>query len=1213
MGKKCSNLLEKVPCLKIIHSKYENDKFSSYLLIFLIAVIIIGYIIPSLSFGRPFGTDTYTHIFHAQEMYKTSSLFDFYKEVGSNVINPNLENNQYNYPFGSWLFVAVIAKVINQDPILSAYIFSVIFIVIVAVSFYIYSGLFLETKSQKLLALLFLFSMPNFVLAVNSYRPSTFIIPFLLLVIYSAYCEEMTFKNIVVMLIGVFAIAISHTGSFIFLMIFSIGFFWIYCLIGRKFSNLYFILTSSTFLSFWIAVKIFPHIHQQYATKSSLFLIPGDFLSEKMYIFFADDMCNVLYENLFINHQFVYVIIWSALIFAVGKFLVFLGDKIDQHYSGMVGEKKYAILPLTGMSHSYLATPFWIGPIHTILGIVGFFRLDLKAKCFSVAVVLTTVVPAIVMASEGSVGYTGALREISYMFIIIPIVSVLGIWYIIKILCDKYKNANAMLAFLFILLFSIFIVTPVIGNGYYLPSISGDDYIIEGMQWLSGTGDEYEKVVGSGYRTVSVYTQKIDAVYGLAYGTQSRMFNQLLNNIYFKENGDSALDIYSQFGTKYVLSSEKLISNRNFGDEEVVIDTQQSLDKIFSSKDFGIYAFIQQTDEFESISSGNDIVSMKNIGSNIEVKSNIYKVLIEKKTPTIKYIGGISQNLIGEGSMYDTVRLSWQADNEDAITYSFSDEDFTIEQVGNQIIYRTILKDEQGINNWSSAAVIYTFNPEMIKREFIISNDQIFTIKPSVMKTYFSTNLFIPVSNLVLKKYYKRIEKDIYPSDDTIKINDVYESFYLSNGNSGLYVEYGDTAPNPGYLSYKGSTAYDYTALSLGNSEIISPGASLHITQYLSVGSEDLSKWHIDNQNRISLYSYPNAIIPLVICGYDYEKNSIAYGNEDILVIENNSIEFTDVSRVLKLKSTLNDVLNNKNRGTPYTISVSVNPPHENILNCEGLRHPQIEQYLGEPTGTIILPASEPRTQLLSGYYTGQEFFPQWEDVIRSVSSNDDMALFLIRPEDVENPMYSQDFLDTISYAENSGLTQTSPEVIASHFKNLQQITFNSSFEIDEAIINVTNMNNVPVDGVTFAVKMPRLDEGDYYAKNGRIEKVVKEMSQNILYISVNLDQHESKSITVKPSHKKTNLHVEIPDALKEGTVKIVVKNDEGQPIENALIIIDDQPYTTNEYGNVSMYLRRGAYELTVEKAGYQKNTLNIEVKSYFSVFEEMLQSLLNQ
>lgn len=1204
-----SHLLEKVPCLNRIHSWYTKDKCFFLLLIFFIAVIIFGYILPSLVFGRPFGTDTYTHMYHAQEMYATDSLFDFYEEMGKKVVKPGLEGNLYNYPFGSWLFIAVLCKVANLEPSVAAFIFGILFIFVVAITYYIYSGLFLQRKSQKLFAVLFLLSMPNIILYVNNFRPSTFVIPFLLLAIYSVYSEKITLKNMFLMAMTVFAIAVSHTGTFIYLMVFSICFFWIYCFFGKKFSRPLFALTVSTFLFYWISVISFPHLYQQYATKATIFITPGHFLSEKLHIFFADDLSNILYENLFVEHEFVYVIIWSALVFAVGSFLVFIGKHIFHYFSQFDNKNKFAIIPSVGMSHSVLATPFWIGPIHAILGTIGFFRLDLKGKCLALAVVITTVVPAVMMASEGFEGTTGALREIFYLYIIIPIVAVLGLWYVLQIVREKFANYNALIAFILILIFSSIIITPIIANGYYQPSISGDDYIIEGMQWLSGTGKQNEKVVGYGYRTFPVYAGKMDASYGTPDGTQLRMLINLVKDVFLSKNDNTVTDLYSLYNAKYVLKSKKVINNLNIDDKEVVIDSQKSLDKIFSSRDFGIYGFIQQSNSNNETECQDGQVLFNSVGSNIEIISKIYKVVIDQNTPTIKFIGETSRNYLEEGSIYESMKISWVGNSDDMGSYTFFEEDFTREDSGNQIIYHTILKDDHDITEWSSVDVKYTFNPEMITREFIISNDRIPESDTPIMSAYFSTNIFMPASNFVLKKSMKRIEKDIYPSEDVIRINDVYDSFYFSDGDSGIYIEYGDTAPYPNSVTYKGSTAYDYSSFGVSNSEMISPGSSLHITQYISVGNEEIAKQHIDNNNRITLHPYPDAIVPLVLCEYDSSKITSGFGRTNTFAVGNTSIEYSDVTGVVRSRNTLENIFNDIRRDIPYIVSNAVNPPYLNILFCEGLRHPHMAQYHGETTGLVILPESKPRTQMLSGYYEPGEFFSYWRDVIMSVSRNDDMALFLMRSQELENPAYFQDFLGIISYAEEYGLTETKPEVIASHFRKLQQITYNSSFDIDEATITVTNQNDVPIDGVTFVIQMPILENDIYIIENGVIERITPHYPQNSVYISVDLMQHETKIITVKPNDERKKLFVEFPDSVKEGMVKIVVKDLEGLPVKNALITIDDQPYTTNEFGNVSMELRRGSYNLTVEKAGYMKETLNVDVRNYLYVIGGIIRS----
>ena len=138
------------------------------------------------------------------------------------------------------------------------------------------------------------------------------------------------------------------------------------------------------------------------------------------------------------------------------------------------------------------------------------------------------------------------------------------------------------------------------------------------------------------------------------------------------------------------------------------------------------------------------------------------------------------------------------------------------------------------------------------------------------------------------------------------------------------------------------------------------------------------------------------------------------------------------------------------------------------------------------------------------------------------------------------------------------------------------------------------------------------LDKDAYVvSNNAEIKKTVKYIDQNIIYVAVDLESQESKTITIRPGLAKKQLSVEIPGSLKEGPIKIIVRDEFGQPVNKARILIDDMPYTTNQYGNVSLYLRRGPYELTVEKAGYLKEVRNINVNSYLSFFEEFFGQFL--
>ena len=59
--------------------------------LFLLAVVLISFIIPVLQFGRFLGTDDYTHLFHTKEMASSTGISDFYDKIGTYVSNPSSE------------------------------------------------------------------------------------------------------------------------------------------------------------------------------------------------------------------------------------------------------------------------------------------------------------------------------------------------------------------------------------------------------------------------------------------------------------------------------------------------------------------------------------------------------------------------------------------------------------------------------------------------------------------------------------------------------------------------------------------------------------------------------------------------------------------------------------------------------------------------------------------------------------------------------------------------------------------------------------------------------------------------------------------------------------------------------------------------------------------------------------------------------------------
>jgi hypothetical protein len=203
---------------------------------FLLAVILISFLIPTLNFGRLFGTDDYTHLFHTKEMVSSVGVRDFYDIMGTYVSNPDSGENEYNYPFGLWLLGATIVKITGIPLMIAEFIFIILFLFIIIGSFYLYSSIFLELKEQQIFAVLFLLSMPSAALGIIAFTPNIFILPFLYIILYISLKEPIQWRLYPILWLSIFIITISHTGTFIFLVIFSVLFFLLYSLLWGKFS-----------------------------------------------------------------------------------------------------------------------------------------------------------------------------------------------------------------------------------------------------------------------------------------------------------------------------------------------------------------------------------------------------------------------------------------------------------------------------------------------------------------------------------------------------------------------------------------------------------------------------------------------------------------------------------------------------------------------------------------------------------------------------------------------------------------------------------------------------------------------------------------------------------------------------------------------------------------------------------------------------------------
>jgi len=1292
-------------------AKFAPKKYFILLCVFLAAMIVISFIFPLLNYGRFFGTDDYTHLFHTKEMASSTGILDFYEKIGGKVADPYSDSNLFNYPFGLWLFGSTISKITGLPVLTAELLFVIIFLFILLGSFYIYAGVFLESKEQRIFSLLFLMSMPTASLSLLSFRPSVFILPFLFILLYIAFKEPFRWKLLPVLWLSIFIITICHTGTFIFLISFTIIFFLIYCLLWGKFSRPIFLIMISTFVIYVITLRFFPQIANQFEVKSTIFLSPGNFFVSKFNFNLPLELSNVLYQNILVEQEFIYAVIMGAFIFALGKTFMYIHRTISQSIS----RSKVSLFPVTipslSISKSVIGVPFWLGPIHLILSILGAFRLNSKGKCVLIAAVLITLTPNMLAASQGWEAITGALREISYLTIIIPISAALGLWAMVGYLDSLNVSWKSLIISVFwVVLLSAIIITPTVATAYYLPKISGENYVIDGMKWVGGIGDDKEKVVGYGYRTVPIYTNKIDASYGIQSGYEIRTFIALLKGAYFSVSDKSVSDLQHYYGVNYILISEKLAENLRGGTDRLQIDQNDAVDKIYSSKDFGIYKIVSPAASQGRITNVSEGITLERTGAAIEVKTKVYKIVLNENYPTIEQFGTPRENYLGAGFMSDSIQIWGFRDNPDVNPFlppnetvprpnstvdhfSLNNLQIPAEISGNQVVYRTILKDKVSGENESSLLVRYSFYPESVKREFLISNDWVSSPTARAMNVQFFTSFFTPMNEFQIIKSKSIVKRKIYPSEDSVIKNEIIQAFYLTNGDQGIYIKNEPTSPYPSELTYKGSTIYNMSSTRLAQSLSVKSGDTFHITQFLSpeLGGGTASK-NIQARQGIELNDFPDGIVPIMISGYDtpfsgrgsdlvlsgyqiLDEGHIPYseaivarkppqnikinstGNESqetvrLIPVNTLTVPVSEISRNIKdekikkigsastktrffdnfsvQKNTISSLMqyaNNNNlpligympesltynldtlkiisdNNIPFLLSRYVSPAAYGYSGVKD-RNPEMAVYQGEPAEVILLPVSYPTSSSLSYESDNIEVFSAWKITMDDALDDDGLVFFIFRPSEIGDPVFSEDFKLLFAYARDKGLTFTTPDVIVSHFRDLQKIRYDGFIENDMAIINLTNNNDHTVDHVTFKITMPELKSGGYKVNRGEIIRTRGGNSRMILYVSTDIAANDFQEIIITPENPRERIFVTVPEQLIEGDIGFSIKDGDGLPIENANVFIDAKHYDVDENGEVRVHLSRGFHDLSIKSPGFDTFSSTLHVKGRIFLVEK--------
>jgi hypothetical protein len=244
-----------------------------------------------------------------------------------------------------------------------------------------------------------------------------------------------------------------------------------------------------------------------------------------------------------------------------------------------------------------------------------------------------------------------------------------------------------------------------------------------------------------------------------------------------------------------------------------------------------------------------------------------------------------------------------------------------------------------------------------------------------------------------------------------------------------------------------------------------------------------------------------------------------------------------------------------------------------------------------------MMPVSYPTSSSLAFQEDPGLIFSQWRDTLDEVADNDEIIVFIFNTVDIGDPEFSSQFSNLFSYAQGRGYTFSSPDIVADHFRQIQNIDYSGSANMDMAIINVTNNNNETVEKVTFKIVLDKLASGNYTVNRGKIVRTESNNSTEFVYVSTDIPAHATQNLIISPDTPRKSMNIKFPQFLSEGAMKITITDTEGKPIKDADVILDTDFYRTGKDGTVTVNARRGTYTIIIQSPGYEKYKNLIEVK----------------
>ncbi|HTY52852.1 MAG TPA: hypothetical protein VMB35_06615 [Methanomicrobiales archaeon] len=1208
-------------------------------LAFLVSVLVLGYVIPDIIYQNPMGSDAFTHTYNTLKMAESSSLFDFYaRSNAAGYLGTD-------YPIGVWYFGAIVMKVTGLGAFDFAVSFIILLIVISLLVFYAYARKLAASSELSVLSLIFFVSMPLFVLNLLIYSSREFVMVFLLALMYFAV-QEFDLKTAVLMVPIVFAIVFSHTGTYIFLIIFSTALFLLTALIWRKFDRGMFFVTAVSFFVYVFAVRAFPFIQPQYIDTGRLVLTISNWISNVLSVNFARNLGVIVYENLFVGNNYIYAIFWSCMVLAAGQLCIRIHD-----LAGKIPTNRFRAVPLIGniqsISHGIALTPFWVGPIQAVLAVPGFLRADWRSRGILLALFIAAVLPG---AMEADVG-TGSLREIYYLFLIIPFLAALG-FYAVGIRLRR----TGMVLFLLVVFVPLMLM-PVIGNLHYQPDISGTGNEKQNLYWLGTVGNPAEGVPAYYYRErINFYANKTTP--SIPAGTETRRYLSDLQKTLFANGSEkSTEDLYS-YNIRYVIASGKIFESFQKNASDLKADSNLRLDKVYASdQEFGIYRYILDPAGVNrgtgqalpaGLAFSEETPAIQEFGPTFLVENGFYKIRLSRESPQVRYIGTGTENALGEGYMRDTMTIS-RSGRQDT-TFTLDDLDYPDVTInGNVLEYRTAIMDNLTNERLGTLTVTWTFHEKALERETSFANDWLDTGES--LGVDHTTTIYAPSTEFLYNQVTGTKEKEekrvVYPSMDSIQLKDtVFDRIYYSEGETGLLRTFGNSAPYPTGITYRGSTLYDYTVVSTSSGSTVTPSESMHQVEYYAVGDEATAGLYVSGYTSVSPYPFPGGEIPAVIAGFgDWTRapEDSANGRQ---VIAGAGLPYAEVDppadrlagaglvtpvgyaaltegRVKKSSAELQAGIADTRQqlGTSgmafssfrydldavkaltdenYSFFFSKTVPSPYLyLNRGGTRDPGIAAVHGNETGLVLIPVARPFSSSLGPLSDYGEALQSWRDTRDSVINDGGIAVYFWDLADIGNPDFTDQFLGFVNESVARGVTFTDPGSIARYTRALRDVKSQVREEMDSVGISAENRGTDDIQGLTYHVQLPAIGgECPYNVLNGTLSRTGWDAGTCDLYVSLDLPAGEKAEVAVVPDIARESSFADIP-ALYEGMNRVTIRDTQGAPVPGARFIIDGRVSVADRKGEVAFDVRRGTHQVRIEMPGFWPAEFQPEVRGY--------------